>query len=164
MATIIELSSCGKLLKLDASLDSPDQELRRIYASPVLASWMQNELSTLESTWNVELTPAQQVDALAEIFCSGKPLTFDHQFKPLHPIRQGVWELKTADVRIFGWFPMQDCFVGWRGDLKDTIKDHGLYGGYVSETVRFREKLDLNEPKFLPGEDPHVVVSDFSYP
>lgn len=135
-----------------------------MYASPRLAQWMQNELSTLESTWQVELTPAQQVFALAELFCSGEPLTFNRQFKPLNPICDGVWELKTADVRIFGWFHMQDCFVGWRGELTDKIKRHDLYRGFLNETVHFRSLLELDEPKFLSGEDPNVVVSDFSYP
>ena len=88
----------------------------------------------------------------------------DHRFKPLNHLSEGVWELKTADVRIFGWFAVKDCFIGTDGDLKRNIIDRNLYRPYAEQAARFRSLLDLDEPKFVTGEDPRNVVSDFYYP
>jgi hypothetical protein len=76
---------------------------------------------------------------------------------------EGVWELKTADVRLFGWFHQFDCFVGVVIDLKYRVQEYKLYSGYMGEVIRFRDNLDLDEPKFIPGGEPVNVVSNF-YP
>lgn len=164
MATILDLIGTGALFKLDPGLDGPGQEFRCIYTSPRLKTWMQNDLLRLESTWNLEISPAEQLAEMLEHFCSGGALMYGWQFKPLVHIRDGVWQLKTADIRMFGWFVRKDCFIGVAANLADTIKRHDLYRGYVGEVARYRDALDLNEPKFIPGDNPHDVVSDFNYP
>lgn len=163
MATLIELVAAGHLIKLDA-LDERQQEFRAIFMSPRLRDWMAGVLPVLESSWRIELTPEEQVVALTDVFAAGEPLAFGTQFSPLHPIRKGVWELKTADVRIFGWFVRRDQFVAVVADDATRIKQIGLYAGYVGEAVRFREQLDLDEPKFVHGDDPNDVVSDWTVP
>jgi hypothetical protein len=82
----------------------------------------------------------------------------------LRPAGDGVWELKTADLRVFGWFHAKDCFLGHCADTAERVKEHRLYTGYVGEVVRFRDSLPLDEPKYIPGEDPDAVVSNSSYP
>jgi hypothetical protein len=164
MATLLDLITSGSLFKLDPSLEPGDQEYRFIIASPLLRTWIEKDLPKLESTWNVELSPLEQLDALVEVFCSGQTLMFDHQFKPLRHIRDGIWELKTADLRMFGWFYRKDYFIGWRALPTDYVKRHNLYYGLADETARFREGVDLDNPKFVSGDNPHDVVSDFSYP
>jgi hypothetical protein len=129
-----------------------------------MADWLANTLPTLESDWGIERTPTQQLDSLVGVFASGEVLCFEQQFKPLGHLGEGVWELKTPDLRVFGWFPQRDCFIADRADLASRIKQHHLYRGYVGEVVRFRNDLDLDEPKFLTGEDPRYVVSNFSFP
>jgi len=164
MATPLELDLRGDLFKLDSGL-APIDEIRRIYAAPRLHLWIQNDLPKLESTWNVELTPQEQlVGFVEEEFCPGEPLTFDEQFKPLRHVGDGIWELKTADLRMFGWFYEKDCFIGSAANLADLIKRLHLYIPYGEETARLRDALDLDVPKFVPGDDPHAVVSDFSFP
>jgi hypothetical protein len=165
MATILELEATGSLFRLDPDLEPPIQELRCIYVSPRLKTWIENDLLTLESTWKIELTPQEQLQAFVEeAFCPGAPLTYDWHFKPLTHIRDGIWELKTADLRMFGWFYVKDCFIGSAANLTNTIKRLNLYKPYVEEAVRFRDALDLNNPKFVSGDNPHAVVSDFGYP
>src|SRR6266571_754944 len=112
MATILELALTSAVLKWDPALPLHTQEFRSIYGSPRLKTWIEGDLPGLESTWNVELTPAEQLTALVEIYCSGDVLTFGWQFKPLTHVKDGIWELKTADLRVFGWFHKRDCFVG----------------------------------------------------
>lgn len=164
MATVIDLDHRGELFKLDA-LEDGERYHRRIFVSPNLHNWLTNVLPTLESSWGIELSPLEQVVALTEIFCAGERLTYETQFKPLTNVADGIWELKTEDVRIFGWFKARDCFIGAVGDDATRIKTHGLYTGYANvTTAMFRNGLDLDQPKFIPGVDPHAVVSNFDYP
>lgn len=115
------------------------------------------------SDWDIESRPDEQMDALVAIYASGAVLTFGHDLRPLSHAREGVWELKTPDLRIFGWFYKMDCFVADKAGGASKIKDHDLYYGYINEVVRFRNALDLTPPKYVPGEDPRVVISNFSY-
>ena len=164
MATILELASSGGLFKLDAGLGVTEQEWRHIYVLPDLERWLQSNLPTLGSTWDIEQSPLEQFDAFAWIYCSGQTLTFGNQFKPLNHLGDGIWELKTADLRIFGWFPKQDQFIGTDANLTDDIKRLRMYRPYAEQAIRRRDGLDLDEPKFIDGDDPHDVVSNYDLP
>jgi hypothetical protein len=164
MATVLELVLARQLYKLDAALEPNEREWRTIHTSPRFRARLEGDLPTWTSHWKVEVNPSQQLDAILEIFCSGETLTFDLQFKPLNHLRDGIWELKTPDLRIFGWFWKRDHFIAGAIDLTFNVKNHNLYPGYAGEVERFRNQLDLNEPKYVPGEDPDVVVSNYDYP
>jgi hypothetical protein len=164
MATVQELDAAGALHRLDPALSHDQFEDRFIYVSTGLKDWLQQQLPNIGSTWDIETTPAEQFDALLEVYASGEALTFGWQFRPLNPIGDGVWELKTADLRIFGWFHRQDCFIGVCADTKERIQQHGLYAGYRNAVVQFRNACQLNEPKFIPGDDPNAVVSNYDIP
>jgi hypothetical protein len=165
MATLLDLERWGALFRLDAGLDPGVQEFRQIYTSPDLRWWMESTLPGLVSSWNLELTPLEQLDGLINVFCSGDTLTYGQQFKPLTHVKDGIWELKTADLRMFGWFNRKDCFVGVVADDATRIKTYKLYKGYANVTTAgFRDALDLDEPKYVTGDDPHAVVSNFDLP
>lgn len=165
MATVIDLEIRGTLEKLDPELDPPQQELRRIYLGPKLATWITDTLPTLESDRGLETSPLGQFDELVAVFCSGETLTFDWHFKPLNYVQDGIWELKTADLRIFGWFPEKDCFIGIIADTKARIIEFTLVAPYANvEVAPFRNDLDLDEPKFIDGKNPHAVVTDYDFP
>lgn len=162
MATLINLADGGTLFKLDPVLDLHEQELRLIYTSERLMHWLQQTLPELGSTWNIESSPAEQLDTLFATYASGDTLTYGWDLKPIGPVGLGVWELKTADVRVFGWFARRDSFIGVVADATERVKTYNLYAGYRGEVVRFRDALDLDEPKFAPGDDPDDVVSNYS--
>lgn len=164
MATVLELVLVQKLFKVDAALEPTEQEWRMVHASPRFKERLDDDLLHWESQWQQELSPAQQLDALLEQFCSGETLTYEWRFRPLNHIKDGIWELKTPDLRIFGWFWKIDCFIASAIDTAFKVKSYNLYAGYAGEAERFRDQLDLNEPKFVPGENPHAVVSNFNYP
>lgn len=164
MPTLAELGEMGELYKLDPELPSGRQPERLFYASERLMRWLTEQLPQIVSNWGLESSPEEQVAVMLEEFCAGGELAFGQRFHILHPGEQGVWELKSADTRIFGWFVHRDCFVGFVGDSAERVKRYGLYTGYVGETVRFREQLPLNPPKFIADEDPHAVVSAYHYP
>ena len=89
---------------------------------------------------------------------------FRSNVKPITHVSGGIWELKTSDLRIFGWFHAKDCFIGYRAEHADFVKKHNLYYGLASEAARFRDQLDLDEPKFIPGDDPNVILSNYNFP
>lgn len=163
MATLIELQSAGQLFKIDPALRPREQESRIVYVVPQLRAWIENTLPGLGSTWKIDQTPNEQLDACVATFCSGTELTYGEQFKPLTHLRDGIWELKTADLRMFGWFPQIDCFVGTDADLADRIKQSRMYKPYCQQAVRRRDTLDLDEPKYIQGKEPHDVVSNYSF-
>jgi len=164
MATLLDLEGQGLLHRLDPGLGPKQQEWRTITVRTRLKDWMLETLPSLESTWKIEQSPLEQLDALTEVFCSGEPLAFGHQLKPLTHIRDGIWELKTADLRMFGWFTTKDHFLGVDADLTDRIKKLKLYRPYCDQAVRYRDGLPLDPPKFVPGDNPHDVVSDIHFP
>jgi hypothetical protein len=163
MATILELADAGQLFKFDANLDWDQQEFRELYCSPRCKDRILTGLPTWGSSWGIEIPPYEQFDAITARFAAGLHLIFERQIRPLMPYDEGIWELKTQDLRIFGWFPRFDCFVATMIDGAERIKLHGLYEGYRSDAVRFRSLLSLNEPKFIPGDDPHAVVSNIAF-
>lgn|SRR5262249_3579632 len=165
MATPLHLDRIGFLFKYEPELEPGQRERRSLFASARLQAWIEKELPGLESIWKIELTPQEQLkEFLDGSFCPGDTLTYAWQFKPLTHIRDGIWELKTADLRIFGWFWMRDTFIGSAANLTDRIKQQHLYRGYAEEAAIFRHRLDLDEPKFITGDDPHAVVSNFDSP
>ena len=160
MATLLELERRGDVFRFDPALAWNEYEDRRIFLLPPARDWIQNVLPTLGSTWNIEISPEEQLDTLFYEFCSGRPLAVGGQFKKLNPINNGMWELKTSDLRVFGWFPSKDCFVVTDCDDTDKIKRLNLYRPYCDQGVRRREALNLDEPKYFTGDDPNDVVSD----
>jgi hypothetical protein len=169
MATVVQLTDAGLLHKFDPVLDPDEQELRLLHTSDKLKGWLENALPNLTSQWDIETSPLEQLDALIAIYAEGLPLVFERQFKafhrkPIEPAGDGVWYLKTADLRVFGWFWKKDCFIGVVADTAERVKTYPLYQGYRGEVIRFREALDLDEPKFIPGEDPDAVISNYDLP
>lgn len=163
MTTIIELEVAGSLFKFDPALEPNEQEWRCIYGLPLLQPRLQ-AIPSWNSQWQTDVTPIKQLDALLEIFCSGETLTFDWRFKPLTHLGDGIWELKTPDLRLFGWFYEKDCFIVGAIDTAFNVKSYNLYAGHCGMVAHHRSQLDLDEPKFISGENPTDVVSNFNFP
>jgi len=161
MATLLKLAETGEVIKVDPVLGLRELELRRIYLLPRAKNWLAEVLPETDSDRNIEEHPSQQVDALFYEFCSGQPLPVGRRFKALVHLGDGVWELKTADVRLFGWFTQKDWFVVSDCDSKyNLMQRRDLYRGYCVQAVRLREKLSLDEPKYITGDNPDDVISD----
>lgn len=164
MATLLNLARQGVLAKLDAGLSWREQEERAVFAFPEVVQWLTEVLPNEASNWLLDQTPEEQVYALLHSFCAGHELTIDRQVKAVRHIRDGIWELKTADVRLFGWFPLRDHFICTAVDTAWKIKEFRLYNGFRDKSVAMRNQLDLDEPKYVSGDDPDSVLSDWCYP
>jgi len=167
MATLTKLVADGALFEIEPDLDPGAQPFRYLYAVPGFRRFL-DEVPSLESAWNIEETPAEQLDDLLAEFLGTEPFAVRWRFGPLFPPRgkpwPGVWELKTADLRIFGWFPRRNCFIAVNGCHAAKVKQiHGLYGAFRDEVVRVRNALPIDEP-YVTGEDYHDVISLLYFP
>lgn len=162
MATLSTLCTEGKLTELDPMLPPRVSQQRYIYLLPEAVKWIQDVLPTYISHDGGEIEPIAQVDALMEVFCSGKPLSANKMFKCLKPWAGSVWELKTKDVRIFGWFKAQNIFICSNGGEATQIKQLQMYRSYIAEAKRERDALDLDAPKYVEGENFNGVVTNWT--
>jgi hypothetical protein len=161
MSTLLHLQQSGAIARFEPETDV---EERFVYALPRFEKWVAETLPELASNWDLENVPLEQFDDLMAQFCRGNPLAFGDDFKCLYEHEDGVWELKAADLRIFGWFYKRDVFIAACADSAWKIKEYHLYAGYREQTKRDRDQLDLDPPKFIAGSDPNAVVSSFHYP
>lgn len=138
------------------------QPWRCIYGTPTFVEWLDETLPTLRSSVvGGDITPEEQVDAIFNDYISGIPLNNDRRFKKLSSTPDHyVWELKTLDLRLFGWVPQRDHLILAYGELKDQLELLEGYGRFIAQTVFVRNNLDLDEPKHLVTREYDDVISD----
>ena len=160
MPTIADLVSSGAIVKIEVDLAPRDQPLRLLYGTPQFVTWLQDVLNGAEPPRRLgDASIAEQIDDLFYSFLSGEQLIFTKQFRVVRAEDNAVWELKTPDIRIFGWFMARDCFVAVFGNWADTIKCHDLYRGYRIAIRRLRRELGIDATLCVKGVDPDDVLS-----
>jgi hypothetical protein len=160
MPTITDLVSSGAIVKIEVELGPRDQPLRLLYGTPQFVTWLQDVLDGAEPPGRLgDASIGEQIDDLFYSFLSGEQLVFTKQFRVVRAEENAVWELKTPDVRIFGWFMAKDCFVAVFGNWADTIKDHDLYRGYRIAIRRLRRELGIDAALCVKGVAPDDVLS-----
>jgi hypothetical protein len=161
MATLEELCDSGHLIRVRVDLARGTSAFRRLYAIPAFINWLENELTKVpHDQIYCDLSPLEQVAVLFDEFISGEPLIIDRRFRRLRRSPSfGVWELKTDDVRIFGWFPEKDAFVMCFGDSATNTKIYNRYEKYMAQVNFIQVKMPLKDPKVEMSEDPADVVS-----
>ena len=160
MPTIADMVQSGALLKIEVELAPDCQPSRLLYGTPGFVRWLREVVDGGEPSLRLgEATVAEQIDDLFSSFLSGSPLIFTKQFRVVRTEDNAVWELKTPDVRIFGWFMIKDCFVAVFGNWADTTKDHDLYRGCRIAIRRLRRELGIDEALCVKGVAPDDVLS-----
>ena len=160
MTTIEELVEAKAISRIQVEMHPRDQEMRLLYGTPDFIDWLGELAKGAEPQRRLgEATAAEQIDDLFNTFLSGLPLVYMKQFRSVRAEKNAVWELKTPDVRIFGWFLKKDCFVAVFGNWADVVKDHDLYRGYRIAIRRLRRELGVNESLCVQGETPGDVLS-----
>jgi len=109
-------------------------------------------------------TPIEQLYAILVKYISGQKLNTDplwSDLKIIRPHENGVWEFRTTDLRIFGWFIWQDIFIANSMFDADFLKQTGLsVKSICNETAWFRKSLDLCQPVFVESEQVENVISN----
>lgn len=158
MATIDEVCERGDLKRLGGGLDEHEQPERLLYAFPHVVEWFDTELPGLDpELGDGRQSPIEQVDDLLHDYVSGADFAYYERSHSMHPSEHGVWELKTTDIRLFGWFVSKGVFVVADVDTAFRCKEHGLYAGYRGNVVRRRDGLNLDPPGFITGDYPDVL-------
>lgn len=151
MTTLAQLVDLGKLKKHEPELERDEFPDRHVYLSREVYAWMEATLRLAPRDRGRDLLPYEQVDQLLFDFVIGRPLVYDVQRKKLEPITQHVWELKTEDVRLIGWFPRRKSFVIVCGRMKRELPNAKLYAPCIRHVVWFRDSLGLDEPRSVTG-------------
>lgn len=113
-----------------------------------------------EPFFDDSISPALQAWALLKRFIVGHAFEHPKLFKRMSPLTDDIWELRTDDLRFFGWFPRKDCFIATSGDLFANLKaDEALYEKHRIAAIEFRAQLDLDQPKYAKGAKHDDVVS-----
>lgn len=148
--------------RIDVDLEAHELPWRTLYGTPEFVSWLDDALATMDSKVSevADMTPSEQIAVMLVEYVAGEPFSDDRRFKSLSCTPQRfIWEMKSDDVRIFGWVPNMNSFVCCFGDLKDTIILNNSYGAYIARTVYVREHIGLDEPRFIPSREHVDVVS-----
>src|ERR1700733_1797046 len=112
MATLHILDRRGDLVAIGGGLEDFEQPQRLLYGFPHVITWLNETLPTLQPFYaETDLSPIEQVDVLFHDFVSGEDLVYYERCHFMEPLINGVWELKTPDIRIFGWFCKRGVFI-----------------------------------------------------
>lgn len=160
MSTLEELVEAEAISRIEVEIGLREQPMRLLYGTPGFVGWLREILAGAQPNNRLgEATPAEQIDQLFYHFLTGSPLIHMRQFRFIRAEKSAVWELKTADTRIFGWFLKKDCFVCVFGNWTDTVKDHDLYRGYRIAIRRLRRELGVDDNLCVQGVNPGDVLS-----
>ncbi len=159
MTTAQGLAGAGLLVRVEIALDPDEQPQRLVYVLPAVRDWMATILPNFASDGFVSgaATPFEQADALLYDFIIGKA-AFEMAPRCMRPRAHGVWELRTYDLRLFGFFWRRGVFIATSADTKARCKAQGAYAEHRSNAMRTRDELDLDPPKFMIGSDPDDVL------
>jgi hypothetical protein len=134
--------------------------IRHIWITKRVEHWIQNDLATLKAMprdpGETPMRPLAQTKFLFERFIQGQPLYVEDDFWLMRPEEEDVFELKTLDVRFFGWFPEPKKFLIAAADSMEKSHTYNLHDGYRNEVVNIRERIDLF-PKLVVGAKPEDV-------
>lgn len=151
MSTLNELEEQRELQKYDPSFDPDDMPERYIWLIPSSMTKALAHIAAQKKDRGRDLTPIEQVESALHDFCIGRPLSYGKHARNLEPQPNGVWELKTTDVRIFGWFAARSHFIAVCMEMKKFLKSKNLYDPFLGQVRCARDKLELDDPKFLQG-------------
>ncbi|WP_150129075.1 hypothetical protein [Rhizobium phaseoli] len=154
----MELEERGTLIKLRMRID--DAATRRsIYVYPEVRAWFQQTLPTLQAFDVEDERPLNQLWTLCRAFIMGHELEDGEDFKLMHPQENDVYELRSPDTRVYGWFVDRGIFIAARADSMERVHSLDLDGGYRAEVEYLRNTLNLDEPKYVVGASKEYVFS-----
>jgi hypothetical protein len=134
---------------------------RFLYAYPDCVKWMKETVPTLATgRINSAQTPAEQLILRLQQWLSGAPLKKGPMFKEMaYPKDNDVWELKTEDLRMFGWIYQPKKLIIASCGYADHYKPPKIknYADDARAVVQARNALPLDGPKFVRGSFDELV-------
>lgn len=160
MATLDELEKNGALKRLTVRLTYPDRDRRSLYVLPAVENWILKELKALVAFEPSDISPLEQALGLFKMFISGESLAEGEMFRLMKPLADDVYELKSPDLRFFGWFYRPATFIAVAADTMEKVHSvNGLSTAYCKTVIATRDKIDLDPPTHIQGASVSHVFS-----
>jgi hypothetical protein len=161
MATFNKLLEEKALIRVMIVLGRGQFHERKLYAYPDCLEWMRKTVPTM-TTGRVAsaFSPAEQLIQRLRQWMAGEPMAYSRMFNDMRPRSDHVWELKTADLRIFGWMYRPRQFIAVRGGYADEYKEPTKTKNYADDVravTEARNILDLDGDKFATGDFDELV-------
>lgn len=155
MATIATLLADSRIHRVQVRLGRGQFHDRRLYALPDCFQWMKVDVRKMV-TGRIKSasTPYEQMIERFRQWMADEPMHQCRMFRDMLPHTDGVWEMKTDDLRIFGWMYQPKQFIAARGGYADDFKEPTKTKTYADEmrkVIEARNDLPLDEPKFREG-------------
>jgi hypothetical protein len=151
MATLDELISAGRLERWTADLKRGELPHRCVY---LLTGVYRDFLADCHRAPDRRglLDPAEQLSMRLNAFIGRPdPPRIGDEIKQISPDREGLFEFRTPDTRLVGWFTHPGVFVGCEAFLKSSLRRRGGMKQMKERAFAARDALDLDAPKFLGG-------------
>jgi hypothetical protein len=161
MATIDNLLKIRTLIRVTVPLGRGQFHDRKFYAYPECVEWMRNEVPKMVTgRLRSDFSPKEQLIERLRQWMSGDPMAYGRMFKDMEPRTDEVWEMKTADLRLFGWIYRPREFIAVCGGYADDYKEPTKTKNYADDrraVVRARDALPLDGDKLAIGEFDELV-------
>jgi hypothetical protein len=156
MATLTKLLEEKKIIRVQLRLGRGKFDERKLYAYPECLEWMKAAVPKMV-TGRVasDFTPAEQLIRRLTQWIVADLMAYNRMLKDMTPRSDEVWELKTPDLRIFGWMYRRREFIAVCGGYADDYKEPTKIRNYADDrrvVVTARNALCLNGEKFVSGE------------
>jgi hypothetical protein len=162
MSTMSTLIANGKLKSVTLGLLDDELAERGLFGTERLFRFIANDLQNVPSR-DTTLSALEQVANLFGRYLTNRPLILQSPIAPIRYLRDGVWELKTKDVRIFGWFAAKDSMVIDAGCDVKLLKEEKLnYNGFIVQTDYVRTSLGFSPSEYVSGNSPNDVLTRFT--
>ncbi len=81
----------------------PGDGVRQIWLNKSSTDWIERVSPNVRDRGK-DLLPIEQIKLSLDDFCMGRPLRDSLDIRRLDRLDNGIWELKTTDIRMFGCF------------------------------------------------------------
>jgi hypothetical protein len=155
MTTLAKLLEWKILVRVTMPLPRGQFHERKLYAYPQCLRWMREDVpKMLTGRVASAFTPKEQLIERLRQWMAGDPMRYGPMFHDMDPSSDEVWELKTADLRIFGWIYRPREFIALSGGYTDDYKPPTKTKNYADDrraVVNARNSLPLDAPKYTTG-------------
>ena len=155
MSTFDSLLRDKKLIHVTLRLARGQFHERKIYAYPECVDWMRQVSKMTTGRLASDFTPQEQLVQRLRQWMAGDRMEYGRMFHDMEPSTDDVWEMKTADLRIFGWMYRPREFIAVRGGYADDYKEPTKTKNYADdrrEVIKARDTLPLDGDKFVKGD------------
>jgi hypothetical protein len=161
MATFSILLDERRLIRITVPLARGQFHERKIYALPDCFRWIVEDVPKMKTgRANSASTPHEQIVERFRQWMSGDPIANGPMFHDMRPVEDAAWELKTDDLRVFGWMYKPREFIAVCGGYADDYKPPTKTKNYADDrrtVVKARDELPLDGTKHVEGDFDDLV-------